>query len=119
MLAGWRRAFIWVAIVALLANVHCLANCASEACNSTKSSSNSCHHKNAPDPGTPQCSHQPSEFTAPEADIAKVSVATTAAVIPALLSFTGSVLPEPVFLPHPDIGSPPSLYSFTTSILRI
>src|SRR5262245_33925621 len=119
MLAGWSRAFVWVAILALFANVHCLANCASEACNSTKAPSSSCHHKKAPDPDTVRCSHQPSEFTAPEADIAKVSVATTVAVLPAPSAFAGSVLPEPVFLPHPDIGSPPVLFSFATSILRI
>src|SRR5262245_12863044 len=110
MLAGWSRAFVWVAIVALLANVHCLANCASEACSPTKAPSTSCHHKNTPAPDTTRCSHPASEFTAPEADLAKVSVATTVAVLPAPLSFAGCVLPEPVLLPLADIGSPPVLF---------
>jgi len=120
MLSAWSRAFVFVAIVALLGSAHCLGNCALEAYRSTKAPSNSCHHKESHNPDSAPCSHQHSEFAAPEAGIAKVKAATAAAAIPVPSDFVATILPEPVFLSHPAIGSPPGrLFRLTASVLRI
>jgi hypothetical protein len=120
MVSGWIRAFVFVAMTALIANAHCFGNCASEACSSTKAPSNSCHHKKSPDRDTARCWHQHSVFAAPEAGITKPNVETANAVLPAPSTVAGTVLPEPVFGSRSEIGSLPChVLSFTTSVLRI
>jgi hypothetical protein len=120
MFSGWSRVFVLVAVAALIANAHCFGSCASEGCSSTKTPSNSCHHRKSSGEDTARCSHQHSEFAAPEAGIAKVNVATAAAMLPVPAAGAGTVLSEPVLLAQSNTGSPPGhSLSSTISVLRI
>jgi len=120
MSSGWSRAFVFVGLVALIANAPCFGNCASEACSSTKTPSNSCHHHKSSPEDSARCSHQHSEFAAPETDIVKVNIAAAVAILPALTSDSAAGTVESHFLSQFDTGSPPGNHSGSTiSVLRI
>jgi hypothetical protein len=105
-----------IALAALFANAYCFGNCASDACSSSKTSSDGCHHQKSPDKDTARCSHQHSEFAGPETGIAKITVISadavpapiTVDVTPAVRHFASSL----------DTGPPASKHT-TISVLRI
>jgi hypothetical protein len=119
MLRNWSRAFVFIALAALVANAHCFGNCVSETCRSTKAPSNSCHHQKPSHQDAARCSHQHSEFAAPES-IGKVNVETAAAAFTLPAACDGTVLLEPVFVAQGTAVSPPGrLFSSPISVLRI
>ena len=120
MLSRWSRAFVLVAVAALIANAQCFGSCVTGACSSTKAPSNSCHHHKSPDndKDTTRCLHQHSYFAGPEAGIAKVTIVS--AILPALTDSSAAISVDFKFLPKLDTGSPPGCRSGSTiSVLRV
>jgi hypothetical protein len=116
----WNRAFAIVSVAMFIANIECIGNCAAEACGSAKAPTNSCHHHKSSSEDNIHCSNQHSEFSAPEDGLAKVNVATTAALIPVPVAPFDTELLVPFYLPQPETGSPPGISSSSpTSVLRI
>jgi hypothetical protein len=116
----WSRAFVFIAVAALIANAHCFGDCASDAYPSTKTPPNSCHHQKSSHEDTVRCSHQQSEFTGPDIGIAKVNVGGAVAILPALVLDAVAISSQSRFLSQLDTGSPPGNGCCSTiSVLRI
>src|SRR5258708_39414657 len=78
MFSRWNRAFAWFALATVLVNAQCLSICATASCSSAPKRSSRCHQHDSSRQDESNCSHQHSEFTGPEAGVAKVSVAAAA-----------------------------------------
>ena len=119
MLVGRTRAIVLVAVIALIENASCFANCGSTACTSTRTPCHNCHHQKSSHEDDARCPHQHSEFAAPEAGIAKVNGAAAAATLPAPAASSGTVLLEPHLLSQSGVTSSPGPGSRSVGILRI
>jgi len=118
MLSGWSRAFVLIAVAALLANAWCYGACATAACQPPQIPTNGCHHHH-PSPQDHGCPHQHPEFAGPEAAVANVSVTGTVspeAVVVARSAPVTDLVPPP----QSDNGWPPgNPVRSSISILRI
>jgi hypothetical protein len=119
MFVGRTRAIVLIALVALIENASCFANCGSTACTSTRTPCHNCHHQKSSHEDGARCPHQHSEFAAPEAGIAKVNDATAAAMLPAPAASSDTILLEPHLLSQSDGTSSLSQRSRSVCILRI
>ena len=122
MLSGWTRVVGLVAVAGLLANAQCYNTCALATSRSAQTPSNGCHHQKAPSSheDEPGCHHQHSEFTGAETGVAKVSVASSAPILPEFTPGSVVVLIERPLLSRPDTSPPPGgQASSAVSILRI
>ncbi len=120
MLPSLTRAFVLVAVAALVANAQCYGSCATVTCSSAQTPSGSCHHNRSSHESSAGCVHQHSEFTRPEVGFAKVNVATAISILAVLTADVTIASPERLRLPQADIGSPPGAPILSTiSVLRI
>jgi hypothetical protein len=120
MAAGWSRAFTLVAVIVLLANAECIGNCSAKACSSVKVPTPSCHHHKSPAEDIAHCSHQHSDFSAPEAGIASVNIAATAAEFAAPAADFETPIFAPIRSSQADVDPPLWLTSSSAiSVLRI
>ena len=119
MFVGRTRAIVLIAVGALMGNAYCFARCASTACTSAKTPCNSCHHQKPSHEGDARCPYQHSEFATPEAGIAKVNDATTAATLPTLPASSDTISLDPEFLSQSDVASSPGGPSRSIGVLRI
>ena len=120
MLSSLTRAFVLVALAALVANAQCYGSCATVTCGSAQTPSGSCHHNRSSHESSAGCVHQHSEFTGAEVGVAKVNVATAIPFLAVLIATVTIAAPERPQLPQADIGSPPGGRILSTiSVLRI
>ena len=120
MEAGWIRAFVLIAVAALLGNAQCYGTCGGSACGSAQAPSSSCHHQKSSHEDATPCRHQHSEFSGPEAGIAKINLAMSPLILPLLTADSSTVFTQPQLLSQPNTGSPPgSDFCSTISVLRI
>jgi hypothetical protein len=120
--AVWVRIFALFAFAVLLANAQCYAICTGDGCGLTRAPSNCHHHHPKSSDGDPgPCPFQHSQFSAPEAGIAKISLETTAIfVVPLLVGFSSAAVAGLHFLPRLATGSPPARGGGSTiSVLRL
>ena len=120
MLAGWTRAFVLIAVGALLAGVQCSGNCMTAACRAAQTPAGGCHHHKSSHEGQAGCLYQHSYFTGPESSFAKASVVQAVLIVPLITPRSMAVPAEPVLLLRTSTGSPPNNHVFTAvSVLRI
>jgi hypothetical protein len=120
MRSGWIRAFVLFAAAVLIANAQCYGACATVTCGSAQTPAGSCHHNKSSHESNAGCVHQHSEFTSPEAGVAKVNVATAIPILAVLTTDVTIAAPEQLHLSQAEIGSPPGGRILTTiSVLRI
>jgi hypothetical protein len=121
MRTGWIPTFALVAVAALLCNAQCYANCVNTARDSDRAPSGSCHHHKSSQGDAAPCPHQHSEFSGPEAGVAKLSLETiTTLTLPALTQDLSAAVSDPQLLPRADTGSPPGASCRSAiSVLRI
>ena len=120
MLSRLTRAFVLLAVAALLANAQCYGACAAVSCGSDQTPSGRCHHNKSSHQSNAACVHQHAEFTGPEVGIAKAGVATAAPVLAALIAEARVAVPDRLHVPRADSGSPPGVRIFSAiSVLRI
>jgi hypothetical protein len=120
MQSGWIRAFVLVAVAALLGNAQCNGNCKSIIRGTVQTPSDSCHQHPKSSHDDARCPYQHSEFASPEVGIAKISMAIGALGVPVLAVDSIDPLAELRLQTQPDT-SPPSNgdISLTISVLRI
>jgi hypothetical protein len=120
MAASWSRVFVLVAVIALMASAECIGNCSARACNPVEVPTNSCHHHKSPVEDIAHCSHQHSDFSAPEAGIASVNIAATAAEFAAPAADFETPIFAPIRSSQADVDPPLGLTSSSAiSVLRI
>ncbi len=119
MQSGWIRAFVLVAVAALLGNAQCYGNCSGIPCGSTHKPSDGCHEHQKSSHEDARCPHQHSEFASPEVGAAKISLAIGTVSVPVLAVDSAADFTESRLLVHANTGSPPGAISSTISVLRI
>ena len=121
MISGCIRAVALLAITALFTNAQCYGKCAIAACSPAQMPSGGCHHDhNAPEQDQQTCVHHHSDFTIPEAGMAKAGVANWVPTVAVLTVDSSSVLSQAPVVAVLDTGSPPDrLPSQAITVLRI
>ena len=120
MQLGWIRAFVLVAVAALVWNAQCYGNCYSTVCGSADTQPDSCHRHQKSSHDDARCPYQHSEFASPEVGIAKISLAIGVLGVPAPAVDSIAVFTDSKPLIQADTGPPPgSDISSTISVLRI
>jgi hypothetical protein len=120
MPARWSRVFALVAVIALMASAECIGDCSARASNPVKVPTNSCHHHKSPVEDIAHCSHQHSDFSAPEAGIASVNIAATAAEFTVPAADLDTAIIAPIRSLQSDVDPPLGLSSSSAiSVLRI
>ena len=121
MVPGCIRAVALLAIATLFANAQCYGRCVIAVCSPAETPSGGCHHHHdAPERDQQACAHHHSEFTTPEAGMAKAGVANWVPMIAVLTVDPAAVLIQTPVLARLDTGSPPDgLIPHLITILRI
>ncbi len=113
------RAFVLIAVAALLGNAQCYGKCPGTACGSAHVPSTSCHHPQKPSHDDARCPHQHSEFASPEVRIAQIGLTIGTLGVPVLAVDSAAVFADSqVWVPR-DTGPPPGDVSFSIFVLRI
>ena len=119
MQSGWIRAFVLVAVAALLGNAQCYGNCNSIIRGTVQTPSDSCHQHPKSSHDDARCPYQHSEFAGPEVGIAKISLAIGALGVPVLAVDWIAAFAELRLPTRADTGPPPGCdVSSTISVLR-
>jgi hypothetical protein len=119
MRCGLIRISTLMAVAALFCNAQCYGNCLTLTC-STPAPPPACHHHEPSPPDQAPCTHQHSEFSSPEASIAKISLEPAAIQMPFVLKHLTASIQTPQFPTRSDTGSPPAAPAGSTiSVIRI
>jgi hypothetical protein len=120
MQSGWIRAFVLVAVAALLGNAQCYGSCNSIISGTIQTQSDSCHQHPKSSHDDARCPYQHSEFASQEVGVAKISLEIAALGVPVLAVDSIDPLAELRLQTQPDTSPPPNGdISFPISVLRI